>query len=140
MTQLFELKRSSVIGMRNSGLDLLKQSLQATTLRQEAIASNLANVNTPGFKANQVRFESLLEKASQGTGLQKTHPGHFGIGDAKDVQPILEKRTNSSVKEDGNNVDVDMEMANLAQNQLHYQALISQLNAQYRRVSTVINS
>ncbi|MDE1548288.1 flagellar basal body rod protein FlgB [Jeotgalibaca caeni] len=123
-----------------STINLLKQSLNAASFRQEAISSNLTNANTPGYKASQVQFESLLGDALEGTALRKTHPNHFGVGPDMNVEPVLQKQTNTSVKENGNNVDVDMEMVNLAQNQLHYQALISQLNAQYRRVNTVINT
>lgn len=125
--------------MNADGLSLVKNSLQAVALRQEAIASNIANVNTPGYKVNQVEFENVLQDFQQGISLKVSHPAHIGFETIADVQPTITKRTNTSVKENGNNVDADMEMTNLAQNSLQYQALISQLNARYKMLNTAIN-
>ncbi|HJA91385.1 MAG TPA: flagellar basal body rod protein FlgB [Candidatus Jeotgalibaca merdavium] len=126
--------------MTNINFDLLKNSLDAVSLRQELIASNISNVNTEGYKANKLEFESLLKQAADGRSLQTTHASHLGgSSNLAEVNPILGKNTTTSVKENGNNVDIDMEMANQAQNTIQYQALTAQLNAQYRRLGTIIN-
>lgn len=125
--------------MEMNNLALIKKTLQATSLRQEVIASNITNVNTDEYKRNQVDFESLLHDAKRGVSLKKTQPNHFGVGNINDLKPSVTKVTDTIVKENGNNVDLDIEMVNLSQNALHYQALISQLNSQYSRMATVIS-
>lgn len=125
--------------MNVNSLSLLKNSLQATSLRQEAIASNIANVNTSDYKVNQVEFEGKLQEFQQGLSLKRTQQGHIGFESLSDVKPTLSKRTGTTIKENGNNVDADMEMANMAQNSLQYNALISQLNARYKMLNTVIS-
>lgn len=116
--------------MTNLNLPLLKNALSVANLRQEAINSNIANINTENYKVNQVEFESLLRKSARDGSSR----------DLTEVNPIVSKRTNTVVKENGNNVDLDMEMVNLAENALYYQALITQLNGQYSRLKTIIGS
>lgn len=125
--------------MANVNLQLLKNALGATTLRQEAINSNIANVNTENYKVNQVAFESLLSEAATGVNLRKTQANHLGARTVTEIEPLVTKRTNTIVKENGNNVDLDMEMVDLAENTLYYQALTSQLNSQYSRLKTIIS-
>lgn len=125
--------------MTNTSLELLKNTINASALRQDAINSNIANVNTDNYKVNQVEFESLLNAARDGVAIKKMNASHFGAERLTEIQPVISKRTNSTVKENGNNVDLDMEMVNLSENTLYYQALISQLNGQYSRLKTVIN-
>ena len=125
--------------MNIDSLSLIKNSLQATSLRQEAIASNIANINTSNYKVNQVEFEGKLQDFQQGLSLKKTQQRHIGFESLSDVKPTISKRTGTTIKENGNNVDADMEMANMAQNSLQYNALISQLNARYKMLNTVIS-
>ena len=118
--------------------DILKNALDASSMRQQAISGNIANVNTPGYKVNKVAFESLLEKAQGGSGLNKTNEKHFGIQNVSDVKAQVGKNTTTSVQDNGNNVDIDYEMAEMAANSLYYQSLISQLNSKYSMFRTVI--
>ena len=124
--------------MTNINLNLLKNAIEASSLRQDAINSNIANINTDNYKTNQVAFERLLSKSVHGVTINKTQEQHLGSSSIADIKPIVSKRTGTSVKENGNNVDLDMEMVNLAENSLYYQALISQLNGQYSRLKTII--
>lgn len=124
--------------MSNFTYNLMKQAMDATSLRQETISSNIANVNTPEYKVNKVEFESLLNKASNGLGLTKTNDRHLGLSSAAEAAPIVTKRTNTAVKDNGNNVDIDMEMTDQAENTLEYNALVSQLNARYAMLRSVI--
>lgn len=124
--------------MSQAAYNLIKNALDATELRQQMISSNMANINTPNYKVNKVDFENRLEKAYEGTGLKKTNVRHIGIDAPADVRPIVTKRTNSIVKENGNNVDIDMEMTDEAATTIQYNALISQLNAKYSMIHSVI--
>lgn len=124
--------------MTNINLNLLKNAIEASSLRQDAINSNIANINTDNYKTNQVVFETLLTQSVHGVTINKTQDQHLGSSSIADIKPIVSKRTQTSAKENGNNVDLDMEMVNLAENSLYYQALISQLNGQYSRLKTII--
>lgn len=124
--------------MSNSAYNLIKNALDATELRQQMISSNIANVNTPDYKVNKVEFENRLEKAYDGIGMTKTNVRHIGIGKPDEVRAIVTKRTNSTVKENGNNVDIDMEMTDEAATTIQYNALITQLNAKYSMIHSAI--
>ncbi|WP_205617888.1 flagellar basal body rod protein FlgB [Atopococcus tabaci] len=124
--------------MNNMSYGILKKALDTASLRQETISSNIANVNTPGYKVNKVAFESHLKQALDGTGLVRTDDGHMHIGGSDTLDPTVHKRTNTSVKDNGNNVDVDYEMAELAANNIYYDAVVSQLNAKYAMMRTVL--
>lgn len=124
--------------MSNSAYNLIKNALDATELRQQMISSNIANVNTPEYKVNKVDFENRLEKAYDGIGMTKTNVRHIGIGNPDEVRAVVTKRTNSTVKENGNNVDIDMEMTDEAATTIQYNALITQLNAKYSMIHSAI--
>ena len=115
----------------------LRAALDGLTARQRAIQSNLANADTPGFKLIEVDFETALQKLSDrsdrsGRGrLDRRDAGHFGDGARVDAtaSPIsFHTRPTSSTRMDGNNVDIDLEMARLAETASVYSALI-QINA-----------
>lgn len=116
---------------------LLKKAIDGTQLRQEAIASNLSNLNTKGFKANKVNFEVELKKVLE---------GNKAAGELDEmkknisaVEPKVRKDYSGSMNNDGNNVDLDLEMSQLAANQILYQSLIQQINQKYRMASYVIH-
>lgn len=120
---------------------LLTNALDASYLRQKTISNNIANVNTPDYKANRVVFEEELKKAisDSSVGLQATHNHHMGMQDANQrVEPSVVKDTLTTMKNDGNNVDIDGEMANLAANQLLYNTLIQQTNSKISTLRYVI--
>lgn len=114
--------------------DILGKAIQGTWARNEAIASNIANVDTPGYKRKDVVFESYLNQAMQGM-------GKITSEELNRIQPktITDYRS-MSYRLDGNNVDVDAEMGYLAENQLRYNALISQVNYNFSRIKSVLNN
>jgi len=138
-----------LIGRRVSCLDLfsiplivsLVKGLDAGALRQRVIANNIANINTPNFKKSTVAFESLLKKAL-GHGhipMNTTHPRHFGGTPLlAELQPEVNLNNTTSMRTDGNNVDIDEEMTNLAANTIQYQALSRGLSEQYSLLRLVI--
>ena len=103
-----------------------------------ATSNNIANVNTPGYKAKRVEFESLLTEAMNGTGLSRTNDRHFGANSVNEVTARVEEQEGNMVGDDGNNVAIDTEMAELSANNLYYQSLISQTSAQYSMLRSVL--
>ena len=125
--------------MKDLSYQIIKNGLDASAARQKAISSNIANVNTPGYKASKINFESALEKALNGKSMAKTHVDHLGGGTASEVSGEVVISKNISMDESGNNVDIDREMVDLAANEIYYSALIAQVNRKLSSMSYVIN-
>lgn len=107
--------------------NLLKNALDASSLRGKVIANNIANINTKGYKREYVNFEDTLKENMDNLQLKTTDDKH--INDGNDFGEIsLQTDNSSSMNSDGNNVDIDNEMTNLAANNLMYNALITQAN------------
>ena len=108
--------------------DLIKEGLDASSLRSKVIANNIANLNTKDYKAYYVSFEDNLKKSIDDVELKTTNEKHIKDDNASsDI--TVEQDLTSSMNQDGNNVDVDNQMANQAANNLMYNALISQVNS-----------
>lgn len=114
---------------------MLKTGLNVSALRQEAISNNISNINTPGYKANKIEFENYLNHALNGSGLKRTHDNHFDINPKNQ---IVTRQKDTEVQDNGNNVDIDYEMAELSANNIYYDAMVSQLNAKYSMVRSVM--
>jgi len=127
-------------------MDNLSKGLSAAWTRNAVIRNNIANVETPGFKASDVEFESLLtqsmQSAMQSSGFKgrKTHPKHIDIGSKE--APLFEtrivKRDDLSMRMDGNNVDIESENVKLVQNSLYYNTLMEKMNSEIRRLRAAI--
>jgi len=108
---------------------VVSYALDGLSMRQKAIANNVANVDTPNYKAERVTFESQLQAAVRhgtdngGLSLKTTNARHMGFGAAFSPAPIRITRQNNTMRNDDNSVDIDMEMTNLAETTLRYQAL-----------------
>ncbi len=124
---------------------ILEKSLNASWTRNDIISQNLANVDTPQYKRKDVAFEEFLNDSMgrnrlEGTVTDKRHIAINSKGKVDNVEPeLVEDNSNSSMRIDGNNVDIDSEMANLAKNQIKYNALIQMLNGSYSKIKSVIS-
>lgn len=119
----------------------LKKGLDAGTQRQRVIAHNIANLNTPFFKKSAVEFEGLLKKALGRVPVEMvtTHPGHMGGRPVlADLRPEVKVNKATSMRLDGNNVDIDEEMTSLAANTIQYQAVARVLGERYALLGMVI--
>ena len=128
-------------------LALLRRSLDAASLRQRVIANNIANVDTPRFKRSEVQFEDVLRqylqrtrKDTSRTVMMRTHPKHMDAGGAGSGLPAATVKVDRSTAMNNNlnNVDIDYEMALMAENQLYYYTLIQQVNHEIRSLRTAI--
>lgn len=113
----------------NSAQPTIRHSLDVMSERHVMISSNIANQNTPGYKAVGMDFKREMEKAITKEGslqMTTTDKLHLVGSDtlSNNVQ-YLQKSEPSRL--DGNNVNVDKEMADLAENQLLYDALVQSL-------------
>lgn len=106
--------------VRDETVALLHAALERVSRRVSAVASNLANVDTPGYRAVDARFEDALAGAGRIEPL-RTHPGHLGASGERGSVTIFEREPRR-MRNDGNTVDVDLEMTLLASLQGRYQA------------------
>ena len=124
-------------------MDYLQQGLSAAWTRNAVIRNNIANVETPGFKASDVEFETLMAQAIEGTGFTgtKTHPRHIdiGTGNVESINARIIERTGLGMRMDGNNVDIEDENVKLAQNSLYYNTLMEKMNSEIRRLRMAIS-
>jgi flagellar basal-body rod protein FlgB len=118
-----------IMAITTQDMTLLSRLLDVAALRQDVIAQNVANVNTPGYRTQEVAFEEALRQAlSQG-----------GNGNLIALKPDVITGSGGRTREDGNNVDVDLEMARLQKNALYfkvYAQLLAGDLAQYRSAIT----
>lgn len=123
-------------------LAYVKQSMDVSMMRHDAISNNIANVNTPNYKKQEVTFEDELAKAldSQSFRGRKTNEKHviIGSGSASEAKPKLITVKDQSMRNDGNNVDIDEEMANLSKNTIQYRTLASVLDNELTKINLAI--
>jgi len=120
------------------------QALKLRSQRTEVLASNLANVDTPGYRARDIDFKNVLA-AQSGEGspgqvqMAATKPGHIGGATVNGAAtPELKYRTPLAPSLDGNTVDAQLEQAQFAENSVRYQATLSFLNSKFRSLMTAI--
>lgn len=117
---------------------VLDKAADASWLRNDAIANNIANVDTPGYKRQDVAFESVLKKA---LGMNRYKSMDEKVADLRMNRLRVRTYTdysNYSYRIDGNNVDIDNESSMLAENQLKYQGLITAINHEFTNLQTVM--
>ncbi|WP_062048705.1 flagellar basal body rod protein FlgB [Bacillus sp. JCM 19034] len=125
----------------SSSIRALETGLNGAQIRQNAISQNIANVDTPNYKAKQVQFKHLLhdELDKQGLKANRTHKDHYEFQSANSrLGPIVTENRNTLYNHNGNNVDIDHEMSELAKNQIYYNALVDRLNGSFQSLETVI--
>lgn len=113
----------------------LEMALDGSALKQKTISNNLANVDTPGYKAKETVFNQELKKSLQA---HRTDQRHFSFGTESSSSFSVEEKTNTVMNHNGNNVDVDKEMAELAKNQLYYQTLVQRINGKFNSIKMVV--
>lgn len=126
-----------------TNVNYLQKGLDASALRTQVIQNNIANAETPGFKASSVDFETMFYDAlTKADGLQTktTRDKHIDFSGANldEVNPVIRERYNTTHRMDENNVDIDYENAKLAENQIYYNLLVEKINGDLGRLRMAI--
>ncbi len=114
---------------KTSIVELLEAGLRAEALRQRAIANNVANLQTAGYRRLDVKFEQLLAKAMES-------------GDDFDLSELeaeLYQPKNTAVNPNGNDVNLDAEVGELIKNSLRQRAFVRLLSKKYNQIERAIN-
>ncbi len=109
---------------RDDMITILSKAMDGLSVRHQVIADNVANVDTPGFKAGDVRFEEELSSA-------------IALGKPESAKPVIHKYT-GKIRADGNSVDIDMENAKLAETTILYSAMSRLISQKFSMLRTVI--
>ena len=118
-------------------VNVLDKAADASWMRQEAISNNIANVNTPGYKRQDVAFEDSLQEAISNSRYRSTDEKEANLSKADLRIRSYTDSSGFSYRLDGNNVDIDTENAALARNQLKYNALVDSINHEFSMIKAV---
>lgn len=131
----------------SNSFNYLPRAMTAASIRQEVISNNIANVNTPNYRRSTVDFEDLLAREIYGEepdgklDLVRTHDNHLPFKPFDfHAEPTIAQDMTHSMRVDKNNVDIDIEMATLAKNQLYYNALVTEFGGYTTRIKNAITS
>lgn len=123
----------------DKALGLHPQALMLREKRAEVLASNLANVDTPGYKARDMDFQAILKQQSkiETENLETTHSGHL-LPDQYQLSGELLYRTPQQASLDGNTVEDQIEQAKYGENAVQYQASLRFINGRFSGLLTAI--
>lgn len=114
-------------------IDIMNKTLDATMLRFNTLTNNIANAETPNFKREDVRFEDKLEVE-----LKKNQVKDIKV-DALEPS-VYTDYAGHAMRMDGNNIDIDREMTELAKTKLRYDTLIQRASAQIGRYKYILQN
>lgn len=121
-----------------STISLLEQGLNFSSTKGKAISQNIANIDTPNYKAKSVSFKEMMQEVERSPiNAYRTNELHIGFT-SKVSQPGVSNYTNFKYRQDGNGVDMDKEQADLAANQIYYNALVDRINSKFSSLQNVI--
>ena len=119
-------------------INVLDRAADAAWQRNEAISNNIANVDTPGYKRQDVAFESVLQQALGNNRYESMDDKVANVDLSRLRGRAYLDYANYYYRLDGNNVDIENENVMLAENQLKYQGLISSINQEFTNLKTVM--
>ncbi len=111
----------------DSAITSAQRALNGLSYRKDLISQNIANIDTPGYLAKEVNFEETLKRVMDGSPAliqNKTRPSHMSIDDTSSSDfYAVKNRPGGSLRNDGNDVDMDQELIDMSETELKYQTL-----------------
>ena len=126
-------------------ISVLSQAMDLRTQRHQVLASNIANADTPNYKARDFGFEAAMQNAiagrshASGVVLERTMSGHM-LGGGASGPAALQFRTETQSAVDGNTVDMDVERAQIAENAMQYQILTQLISEKFKGIRSALAS
>lgn len=114
----------------NNIIDVIEAGIRAESLRQKAISNNIANLETPGYRRIDVKFEELLSK-------------YLKSGDTTDLSKIMPqfyRPEQTPVQSNGNDVSYEAEVGHMIKNTIRHKAFIRLLNKKYKQIELAIGN
>lgn len=121
-------------------MNVLEKSLDAASLRNKVLSNNIANVDTPEFKRSDVDFKTILGEAMgiKGDDLPMRVTSERHLQKPELSNQVVVDHNSTSFRNDGNNVDIEREMTNVAENGIYYNSVTRALTTQLSHLRTVI--
>jgi flagellar basal-body rod protein FlgB len=130
--------RGEKMKLFSNTVSTLENALNYSSLKQKIVSQNIANVDTPNYKAKEVSFKAAFEQAlGQSFEAKRTNVRHYQFKTTQAISGAVVKK-NLNYNENGNSVDLDKEMADLATNQIYFNALTERINGKFNSLQTVI--
>jgi len=129
-----------MIGKLEHAFDDFAVALKLRSYRQQLLASNIANADTPHYKAVDIDFGQALHQALAGSALRTTHPRHLTANNSGPFGVAVLYRTDVQGNIDGNTVDMDRERAQFAENALRYETLVRLLNVEIQHLKAALRT
>ena len=123
----------------DNALGIHQTAMPLRAHRAEILANNLANADTPGFKARDVNFKAILNgesKAHQSVAMERTHTGHLTGQVSRDDELLYRNPSQPSI--DGNTVDTQIEQALFSRNNISYEASFEFLSGRFKGMKNAI--
>lgn len=126
-------------------LSVMTQALSLRTQRHQVLASNIANADTPNYKARDFNFETAMKNAmagresAGGVAMNRTDSGHLG-GMTAGGLAMLQYRTETQSAVDGNTVDMDVERSQIAENAMQYQIVTQLIGEKFKGIRSALAS
>jgi flagellar basal-body rod protein FlgB len=121
-------------------IGFMEQGLKLRSQRQQVLATNIANADTPNYKAQDIDFnkamKSALSESGTNSGLATTNPRHVAEASQGAAQVQVRKQTQNSA--DANTVDMDVEQSQFAENALQYETLVTLINSNFKNINSVM--
>jgi len=129
------------LGLSFDRVDMMNKALDGAWKRNNVLLNNVANANTPEYKRKDVDFQSVLKNELEGNNslkMKTTNEKHISSND--NSNSIKVKTTNNfSARKDKNNVNVDIEMAEITKNSITYNALVGQTTKEFKKWRMIID-
>ena len=121
-----------------SGLDKIGRGLDASWAKNEIISSNIANVDTPGYKKKKAVFGDLLNNELSSSTLKTTHVRHMQTDVNSSGLIVSRDMSTTNMRTDENNVNIDEEMSDLSKNQIYYNVLTQRATGEISKLKSAI--
>lgn len=119
-------------------INILNKAADAGWTRNDILANNIANADTPGYKRKDVQFETYLSNAVAGTDSLDETVANIDLNELNCT--TYTEQANLSYRYDGNNVDINTESVELAKNQLKYYTLMNAMNQEFSRLKSALKT
>jgi flagellar basal-body rod protein FlgB len=135
------MERLKVDFLQDPTIEAMASYMTRLSKRQQVVASNIANIDTPGYKTKDISFYATMSELLSGSapGLKSTRTDHLGEWSFTPAEPIVFEETGLPSRPDRNNVDIDREMLKLSTTSFGYGMITQLLRTKFRTIASSIN-
>jgi flagellar basal-body rod protein FlgB len=125
----------------DAAIQAAQNALNGLTKKQEVISQNLANIDTPGYQAQSVDFETTLSNAINGKGRLRmitNNSAHMDTASKQSDIVQISSRKGGTERADGNDVDIDTELVDMTETVVNYQAMVQTISKKFALLKQII--